>query len=111
MTDDTLPFPELDDTAAIAPPAADLARSEPDAPAARPRTRWAAVVWGLVFAALAAVGMWLTSEPARLDDLAAWVLALDAGSAVGYGLLAFGGLVLIIGLVGILRRAQLVITR
>jgi hypothetical protein len=80
------------------------------APLTGPRTRWAAIVWGLVFAALAAACIALVSVPGRFADLMVWIGALDVGTAVGYGLLAIGGLVLVIGVIGLLRRAQMKIT-
>lgn len=75
-----------------------------------PRTRWGAIVWGLVFAALAAAGIALVSVPGRFADLMTWIGALEAGTAVGYGLLVIGGLVLVIGVIGLLRRAQVTIS-
>ncbi|RLK47886.1 hypothetical protein [Microbacterium telephonicum] len=87
----------------------DAAPAEAETASAAPlraRTRWAGIVWGLVFAGLAAAGLWLTASDGRADDLAAWISGLDVATAVGYGLLAVGALVLVTGLVGLLRRAQ-----
>ncbi len=82
--------------------------SEPEsAPSPRPRTRWAGIVWGLVFAGLAVAGIWLSSANDRLDDLIDGVQDLDLGTTIGYGLLVVGALALITGLVALLRRAQL----
>lgn len=72
----------------------------------RPRTRWAGIVWGAAFAALAVAGVWLASGPGRLGDLSAWVGDLSPAAAVGYGVLGIGALLLLTGLVGLLRRAQ-----
>lgn len=103
-----------DDLTAVIPasepmpaPAAEL---EP-APALRARTRWAAIVWGLVLAGLAWAGIWLTSVPDRVDELVTWLRGIDTATAVAYGLLALGALVLVTGVVGLLRRAQRAITR
>jgi hypothetical protein len=76
------------------------------APMRGPRTRWGGIVWGLAFAALAVGGIWLASGAGRVDALAAWMRQLPTGTAVGYGILAIGGLLLVVGMVGLLRRAQ-----
>lgn len=76
------------------------------APTLRARTRWAGIVWGLVFAAIAWAGIWLASDADRVDELGAWLQSIDTATAVAYGLLGVGALVLVIGLVGLLRRAQ-----
>ncbi|MBN9178578.1 MAG: hypothetical protein J0I43_14600 [Microbacterium sp.] len=72
----------------------------------RPRTRWAGIVWGLVLAALAGAGIWIASGTDRVDELMAWAQALTPATAIGYGVLAVGGMLLVTGLVGLLRRAQ-----
>lgn len=71
-----------------------------------PRTRWAGIVWGLVLGTLAAAGIWLASGEGRIDDLVAWTQTLTPAMVVGYAVLAIGALVLVLGLVGLLRRAQ-----
>lgn len=118
MTDPTLPLAspataESAETVLLAATPALSEEPERERPATlpRPRTRWAAIVWGLVFAAVALAGIWLTSEAARLDAALVWVGGLDAGAAVGYGLLGVGALLLVGGLVGLLRRAQLAASR
>lgn len=77
-----------------------------DAAPQAPRTRWAAIVWGLVFVALAVAGLALTSDRAHFDGLLSWIAGLGAATAIGYGVLTVGILVLIIGVVGLLRHAQ-----
>lgn len=37
---------------------------------APPRTRWAAIVWGLLFAAIAATALWMIADDARRDAIA-----------------------------------------
>jgi hypothetical protein len=59
-----------------------------------------------VLAALAAAGVWLTSAEGRIDDIATWLQALEPATAVGYGILTVGALLLVTGIVGLLRRAQ-----
>ena len=87
-------------------PAAQDEPSRPQPVAERPRTRWAAIVWGLVFAALSLAGMTLTATPGAVSAAAEWVMDIEAGTLVGYGLLAVGALVLVVGLAGLLRLAQ-----
>ncbi|UNK71556.1 hypothetical protein [Microbacterium sp. H1-D42] len=86
------------DTAASTGPAA--------SPALTPRTRWAAIVWGVFFAALAWTGIWILSSSARRDDLTDWFAGLTPGTIAAVSLLSLGVLVLIAGLVGLIRRAQ-----
>lgn len=100
----------------LAPPTADataLDDAGPDRTAGaaiardpRPRTRWAGIVWGLVFAGLAWAGIWLASGENRVEDIVVWAQDLDPATAIGYGILAVGGLLLVTGVVGLLRRAQ-----
>lgn len=85
-------------------PAAAVASA--DAASQAPRTRWAAIVWGLVFVALAVAGIALTSDDTNFGGLLSWIAGLGAATAIGYGLLTVGILVLIVGVVGLLRRAQ-----
>lgn len=96
----------LDLTEATAPPPP--IATPPAGPDAqpRPRTRWAGVVWGLVFAALAAGGLRLAAGPHAIEEISAWVQQVEPATLIAYGLLAVGGLVLVTGLVGLARRAQ-----
>lgn len=81
-----------------------------DEPAAetppRPRLRWAGVVWGLVFAGLAAAGLWIVASDTRAESLSEWVARVDIGTGIAIGLLAIGGIILTTGLVGLLSRGQ-----
>lgn len=94
---DTTPVPDTVHIATLAPR---------DAETPRPRTRWAAIVWGLFFAATAAVALWiLTSTDRRTAALDA-IVSLDAPTAIAIALLAVGVLVLVGGLAALLRRLQ-----
>lgn len=109
MNDDaqTTPFGALTDLTAPPVPAADPAPpAAPLADAPRPRTRWAGIVWGLAFALLALAGIWLATGEGRIDDLVTWVRELSPATAVGYGVVVIGSVLLVTGLVGLLRRAQ-----
>jgi len=113
MTDPTLPLGPFESLDPLETPTSPATATEDPAEATlpRPRTRWAAIVWGLVFATIAVGGVWLTAAPPRLDAALAWIGDLDAGGAVAYGLLAVGALLLVGGLVGLLRRAQVAASR
>lgn len=79
--------------------------TETDA-AVGPRLRWAGIVWGSALGALGAGGLWLTAGPSRTAEIAAWAGEIEPGTAVGLGILIAGGLLLLTGLAGLLRRAQ-----
>lgn len=71
-----------------------------------PRTRWAAIVWGLFLAALAAVALWILADGDRRDAVTVWVAGMGTPTAVAVALLAIGVLLLVAGLAGLLRRTQ-----
>lgn len=71
-----------------------------------PRTRWAAIVWGLLFAVIAAGTLAVVLVPERRLDLARWFTTLEPAAIGLYAALAVGTIVLLASLVGILRRAQ-----
>lgn len=76
------------------------------APRSGPRTRWAAIVWGLVLAFLAGSALYVLLSPQRRIELTEWVTSLEPTTFALYGALAIGALVLLASLVGLLRRAQ-----
>ncbi|REJ07904.1 hypothetical protein DY023_02475 [Microbacterium bovistercoris] len=92
-------FAEADAETAAAPEA-------PGAASTAPRTRWAAIVWGLFFAGLAFGGIWLLSDPQRRDSVTDWLAGLAPATIIAVSLLAVGVLVLVAGLAGLLRRLQ-----
>lgn len=102
----TLPLPDDALADAMTPDAA----ASPDGTASdvspAPRTRWAAIVWGIFLATLAWAGIWILSSPTRRDDVTDWLAGLTPGTITALGLLSLGVLVLITGLVGLIRRAQ-----
>ncbi|MEV4775799.1 hypothetical protein [Microbacterium sp. LWH12-1.2] len=73
---------------------------------ALPRTRWAAIVWGAVFATLAGLGLWLLIDRDRSDAVADWALGMTPGTITATVLLCIGALVLVSGAVGLIRHAQ-----
>lgn len=76
------------------------------AESAPPRTRWAAIVWGVFFAALSAIGLWLLTDRDRSDGLADWALQMNPGTITATALLCVGTLVLVGGAAGLIRHAQ-----
>lgn len=72
---------------------------------APPRTRWAAILWGLAFAAVAVAGLWLLDD-SRRDDIADWILGQTPGSITAAALLAVGTFILIAGAAGLARSLQ-----
>lgn len=71
-----------------------------------PRTRWAAVIWGLLFAAIAGAGIWLLTDAQRQAGIADWVMELTPSTLGGLAVLVAGVLVLATGAVGLIRHAQ-----
>ena len=90
------------DTMAPVPPASASASAEETLP----RTRWAAIVWGAVFATLAGPGLWLLIDRDRSDAVADWALGMTPGTIAATVLLCIGALVLVSGAVGLIRHAQ-----
>jgi hypothetical protein len=76
------------------------------ATAAAPRTRWAAIIWGLLLAAISATALWVTVDAGRRDAVAEWIVALSPAAIAAYLLLAAAAIALVSGLVGIARRVQ-----
>lgn len=71
-----------------------------------PRTRWAGIIWGLLFAAIAGAGIWLLTDPARQEGIADWVMTLTPSTIGGLGVLVVGVLILATGAIGLIRHAQ-----
>ena len=75
-----------------------------------PRIRWAAIIWGLVFAAVAGWGLWTSISASRFtalsDRIEDAVMTGDPGGIAVIAVLVVGALVLLTGLVGLARRLQ-----
>jgi len=71
---------------------------------ARPRVRWAGIIWGLVFAVTGSVLLWVLVEPARRASVDEWWASLTPTGFALTALLVAGGLLLIGGLSGLARR-------
>ncbi|PQZ59193.1 MULTISPECIES: hypothetical protein [unclassified Microbacterium] len=71
-----------------------------------PRTRWGAIIWGLLFAAIAATALWMLADDDRRDAVADGLVALTPTTIVTILLLTVGVLLLVGGAAGLIRRAQ-----
>jgi hypothetical protein len=80
--------------------------SDPSTAIARPTVRWGALVWSLLFGALAATTLWVIVEPARRDAVGSAFANLSPLAAALYALLALGVLVVVFGLVALIRRSE-----
>jgi len=105
MNDDTteaLGFDEALQPEASAPVAPGT--REPDE--LRPRIRWAGIIWGLVFAGIAATVLWIVLDPARMELVADWWATLTPGGLILTVLVALGALLLVAGLSSLGRRSE-----
>lgn len=71
-----------------------------------PRIRWAAIIWGLLFAGIAATALWMLSDADRRATVADGVLSLTPTTIVTMILLTIGVLLLVTGAAGLVRRVQ-----
>lgn len=83
-----------------------------EATIAGPRVRWAGIIWGALFAILAATAMWLLAEASRVEAIAEWLRTLAPGEfnpgwVIGFVALAGGLLLLLLGGLALIRSAQL----
>jgi hypothetical protein len=92
--------------AELASPATGPNAGAPGADSHGPRTRWAAVIWGVVLAALAAGTLSIVADPGRREGFVDWLVALSPAAIAGYVVLAIGAFLLVAGIVGIARRLQ-----
>ncbi|NEN07863.1 hypothetical protein G3T36_18560 [Diaminobutyricibacter tongyongensis] len=119
--DKTVPLEPLADAApqpdATAPTLqADPAPSAPwmvamttDAPSVshgRPRTRWAAIVWGLIIAGIAATTLAIVGSPERRQAVSDWAATLTPGAFWILSVLVVGVFILVLAVLALIRRAQ-----
>lgn len=71
-----------------------------------PRTRWAAIIWGVVLAAIAGAALWVLADDDRRAALADGVSTLTPATILTVVLLSAGALLLVGGAAGLVRRAQ-----
>lgn len=75
-------------------------------PTTAPRTRWAAIVWGLLFAAIAALALGQLADPSRRATIADALMTMTPTTITGIVLLTAGVLLLVGGAAGLIRHAQ-----
>jgi hypothetical protein len=96
-SDDTLP---TNAPMTAEPAQADVVRDP------HPRIRFGTIAWGLIVCAIAATTLAVIGDPERRDAFGSWLLQLDGRAAVNIAVLAFGALLLLLGLLAVIRRAQ-----
>ncbi|MGW9158091.1 MULTISPECIES: hypothetical protein [unclassified Microbacterium] len=72
----------------------------------RPRTRWAAIIWGLLFASIAAVALSQLADATRREAIADTLMTMTPTTITAIVLLTAGVLLLVGGAAGLIRRAQ-----
>ncbi|MDF0514016.1 hypothetical protein PX701_10330 [Agromyces sp. H3Y2-19a] len=93
--------PGDDDRPAAGPTAPAAAATAP-----RPTIRWGALVWALIFGAVAGLTLWVLSNLQHRDDALAWLESIPLGLLPLYGLLVVGVIVALFGGVGLIRRGE-----
>lgn len=71
-----------------------------------PRTRWAAIIWGLLFATIAAVALGQLADATRRETIADALMTMTPTTITAIVLLTAGVLLLVGGAAGLIRRAQ-----
>jgi len=71
-----------------------------------PRTRWAAIIWGLLFAGIAAAALSVLADAERRENVADALLTMTPTTITAIVLLTAGVLLLVGGAAGLIRRAQ-----
>ena len=72
----------------------------------RPHVRAGSIASGAIVVAVAALVLWVTSEPSRREAVTDWALTLTPGGAALVGVLVLGGFLLLGGVLAAIRRAQ-----
>ena len=86
--------------------AAPFAPTAPTEPYDRPRTRWAAIVWGLIIAGIAATTLAIVGSPERRLAVSDWAATVTPGAFWILSLLVVGVLILVLAVLALTRRAQ-----
>lgn len=97
--------------AAPAPGVAESADAAPapapaPAPIEGPTIRWGALVWALLFLAIAGTTMWLLVSPERRDAVGDWLGSVHPLVLVLSGVIAVGVVIALFGIVGLIRRGE-----
>lgn len=76
------------------------------APVEGPTIRWGALVWALLFLAIAGMTMWLLVSPERRDAVGDWLGSVHPLVLVLSGVIAVGVVIALFGIVGLIRRGE-----
>jgi TRAP-type C4-dicarboxylate transport system permease small subunit len=71
-----------------------------------PRTRWAAIIWGLIIAGIAATTLAIIGSPERRLALSEWAATLTWGEVWVLSALVLGVFILVLAVLALIRRAQ-----
>jgi hypothetical protein len=104
VSDETNPTDPTMTTATAPLPTAAAEVERPADP--RPRIRFAAIAWGVVFASAALILLGTVVDPARRAMAADWLLSLEGGAVGVILVLTVGGLLVLGGVLGAVRRWQ-----
>jgi hypothetical protein len=85
---------------------ADAAPAPAPAPIESPTIRWGALVWALLFLAIAGTTMWLLVSPERRDAVGDWLGSVHPLVLVLSGVIAVGVVIALFGIVGLIRRGE-----
>jgi hypothetical protein len=72
----------------------------------RPTVRWGALVWSLLFGALAGTALWLMLDADRREATGDWLATLSPLAAGLYAVVALGIILALFGIVGLIRRGE-----
>src|SRR5688572_14572016 len=72
----------------------------------RPTVRWGALVWSLLFGALAGTALWLMLDADRREATGDWLATLSPLAAALYAVVALGIILALFGIVGLIRRGE-----
>lgn len=72
----------------------------------RPRTRWAAIVWGIIIAGIAATTLAIIGSPERRLAVSDWAATLTPGAFWILSVLVVGVFILVLAVLALIRRAQ-----
>ena len=103
---DALPRPAEAPASTWTPTTTATATSTTTVPRHPPRTRWAAIVWGLIIAGIAATTLAIVGSPERRLALSDWASTLTPGAFWVLSALVLGVLILILAVLALIRRAQ-----
>lgn len=84
----------------------DVDEFEPEQSQPRPRIRFGAIAWGLIVCAIAVTVWSIISSPTSRSEVTTWFWELSPGTAILVAILALGALMLLLGILSLIRKAQ-----